>query len=80
MADTSPAEQPDITSKPAKAPTRVRLATQDHLTVFVAPRFDGDNDLHVTVDGVSLPVKDAEHVQDLAAEYGVHLVVTPEKD
>lgn len=81
MADKpTPAPAPDPAPEPAKAPARVRLATLDRLTVFTVPRFDGDTDLVITDDGVSLPSKDAEHLQDLAAEYGVRLVATPEKD
>lgn len=79
MADTSPADQPEP-AKPAKAPTRARIATTDHLSRFVAPLFDGDEDLVIDHGGVSLPVKDAAHLEQLAADYGVVLIVTPEKD
>jgi hypothetical protein len=79
MADTNPADVQEPT-KPAKAPTRVRLATEDHLTRFVVPAFAGGDDLVIDFDGVSLPAKDAEHVTDLAADLRVRLVSSPEKD
>lgn len=79
MADTSPADQPE-TPKPAKAPTRARIATGDHLSRFVAPGYDGFADLVIDHEGVSVPVKDAAHLEQLAADYGVVLIVTPEKD
>jgi hypothetical protein len=81
MADKpTPAPAPDNAPEPAKAPTRVRLSTEDHLSRFVVPHFDGDNDLTVDHDGVPLPAKDADHLQGLAADYGIRLIITPEKD
>lgn len=79
MADTTPAAQPDP-PKPAKTPGRVRVATGDVLTRFVVPHFDGDTDLVVDSDGVALPAKEADQVVELAADYGIRLQLTPEKD